>query len=145
MVQTFLVTRALSRLSDRPMPCPTGRLARNRYRRGPALRYRQELLGQRDTALAPRPIHNACRRWQSAEFQQHLSEPGPLVEVDLDNFKCHGLGPRPADDGLDADGPHAVRKFYRQERSWSQVAVGASDSSPHIQLGHREAQVFAQI
>src|SRR5262252_5296966 len=121
MVQTFHVTRALSRLSDRPMPCPTGRLARNRYSA-----FSQELLGQRDTALAPRPIHNACRRWQSAEFQQHLSEPGPLVEVDLDNFKCHGLGPRPADDGLSADGPHPVRKFYRQERSWSQVAVGAS-------------------
>ena len=69
------------------------------------------LLGQRDTALAPRTIHDVCRRRQSAQFQQHLSEPGPLVEVDLDYFKCHGLGASSSDDDLSADGPHPVRKF----------------------------------
>src|SRR5215831_701589 len=106
---------------------------------------KSELLGQRDTALAPRTIHDACRRRQSAQFQQRLPHPRPVVEVDIDNFECHGLGARSSDDDLSADGPDSLRKLYRQEGSWSQMAVGPPDSSPHVQLGDREAQVSAQI
>jgi hypothetical protein len=70
MVQMFYVTRALSRLSGRLTPCSTVRV-RAKLKPGRlsvSVAFRQGLLGQRDTALAPRPIHNACRLRQSAEF-----------------------------------------------------------------------------